>query len=62
MAASLAVLPSSFGGHMRTGDRSLRFHRSDARYVRIEEFWTICHRLWGADGPVDFEAKEGERA
>ncbi|HVQ96055.1 MAG TPA: hypothetical protein VMU51_33835 [Mycobacteriales bacterium] len=47
---------------MRTGDRSLRFHWSDARYVRTEEFWTICHRLWGADGPVDFEAKEGERA
>jgi alkanesulfonate monooxygenase len=29
----------------------------DARYARTEEFWTVCHRLWDADGPVDFAGR-----
>lgn len=29
----------------------------NARYARTAEFWTICHRLWDADGPVNFTGR-----
>ncbi|HEX4811573.1 MAG TPA: LLM class flavin-dependent oxidoreductase [Nonomuraea sp.] len=27
----------------------------DERYRRTEEFWKVCHALWRAEGPVDFD-------
>lgn len=30
------------------------FLEHDDRYARTDEFWTICHRLWSGDAPVDF--------
>ncbi|WP_165961005.1 LLM class flavin-dependent oxidoreductase [Actinocrispum wychmicini] len=30
------------------------FLSHDERFQRSDEFWTICHALWRADGPVDF--------
>jgi alkanesulfonate monooxygenase len=29
----------------------------DERYERTDEFWSICHALWRADGPVDFAGR-----
>jgi alkanesulfonate monooxygenase len=33
------------------------FHTHDQRFGHSDEFWTICHRLWDRDGPVDFEGE-----
>jgi alkanesulfonate monooxygenase len=33
------------------------FLSHDERYERTDEFWTICHALWRADGPVTFSGR-----
>jgi alkanesulfonate monooxygenase len=33
------------------------FLSHDERYERTEEFWTVCHELWAATGPVDFAGR-----
>lgn len=33
------------------------FLSHDDRFRRSDEFWTICHALWRAEGPVDFTGK-----
>jgi alkanesulfonate monooxygenase len=33
------------------------FRTHDERFGYSDEFWTICHRLWDGDGPVDFDGQ-----
>lgn len=33
------------------------FHSHDDRFRHSDEFWTICHRLWGGTEPVTFDGE-----